>query len=255
MVYALRYSWGFWGDTRARFSYGQGIEEPNLFESFSTDPCNPGDPSLRPERSRTFNAGIDQYLTDNRIRVSLTYFDGQFRDLIGQLSEQANPLCFGGFVMHFFNTDLSRARGVNWSAEAHLNRWLVLKGNYSFDDTRVLKTVPNAPDVERPGNHLLRRPVNSGNLWLNASFRRFNFSLAGYFTGIRTDSDFLGLGITHNPGYARFDVATSYNFSRGFSLYGRAANLFDKKYQDAIGYPALGRDFRVGMNYRFSGRN
>ncbi len=264
VVYALRYSRGFWGDTRARFSYGQGIEEPNLFESFSTDPCNPGDPSLRPERSRTFNAGIDQYLTDNRIRVSLTYFDGQFRDLIGQLSGQANPLCFGGFVMHFFNTDLSRARGVNWSAEAHLNRWLVLKGNYSFDDTRVLKTVSNAPDVERPGNHLLRRPVNSGNLWLGANYRRLNFNIAGYFSGRRTDSDFLstviagvcvGPCLSRNPGFARFDLATSYLIARGISFTGRVTNIFDKQYQEALGYPALGRDFRLGLNYRFTGRN
>jgi vitamin B12 transporter len=144
---------------------------------------------------------------------------------------------------------------VNWSGEAHLNHWLSLKGNYSFDDTRVLKTVPTAPAVEQPGNHLLRRPVNSGNVWLNANYRRINFNIAGYFSGRGTDSDFLGLGITRNPGYARFDLATSYNFVRGLSFYGRVANLFDKQYQEAIGYPALGRDFRVGLNYRFAGRN
>jgi outer membrane receptor protein involved in Fe transport len=79
--------------------------------------------------------------------------------------------------------------------------------------------------------------------------------MAGYFTGKRTDSDFLGLGLTSNPGYARFDLSTSYRVARGFSLYARATNLFDKQYQDALGYPALGRDVRVGMNYRFGGRN
>jgi len=42
---------------------------------------------------------------------------------------------------------------------------------------------------------------------------------------------------------------------RGVSLYARATNLLDKLYQDALGFPALGRDVRVGMNYRFSGRN
>jgi len=264
-VYALRYSRGLWGDTRARFSYGQGIEEPNLFESFSTDPCNPGKLSLRPERSRTVNAGIDQYLSDDRIRVSATYFADQFRDLINQTAGPLNAMCFGGMEMLFFNTDLSRARGVNWSAEVHLNRWLVLKGNYSFDDTRVLKTVPNAPNVEQPGNHLLRRPVNSGNLSLNANYRRLNFNIAGYFTGRRTDSDFLSVfsGSTcvsgpcqsRNPGYARFDLATGYLIARGISFTGRVTNLFDKQYEDAIGYPALGRDFRLGLNYRFTGRN
>jgi vitamin B12 transporter len=254
-VYALRHGRGFWGDTRAKISYGQGIEEPTVFESFSIDPCNPGNPSLRPERSRTFNTGIDQYLSAERFRISATYFTSEFRDLINQTVGQANSSCFTGNEMLLFNTDLSRARGMNWSGEAHLNRWLSLKGNYSFDDTRVLKTVEMAPVVEQPGNHLLRRPVNSGNLWINANYRRLNFNVAGYFSGRRTDSDFLGLGITRNPGYARFDIATSYDLPRGVSFYGRVSNLFDKQYQEAIGYPALGRDFRLGLNYRFSGRN
>lgn len=254
-VYALRYSKGPLGDTRARISYGQGIEEPTVFESFSSDPCNPGDPSLRPERSRTLNVGVDQYFNDDRFRISASYFASQFRDLINQEVGPPNPICFSGNEMLFFNTDLSRARGVNWSGEAHLNGWLLLKGNYSYDDSRVLATVASAPAIEQPGNHLLRRPVNSGNLWLNANYHRFNFNLAGYFTGVRTDSDFDGFGLTRNPGYARFDVATSYNFMRGFSFYGRVTNLLDKQYQDAIGFPALGRDFRLGMNYRFGGRN
>jgi vitamin B12 transporter len=263
-VYALRYSHGLLADTRARVAYGEGIEEPTIFESFSADPCNPGDPSLRPQRSRTVNAGVDQYFSGDRFRISATFFSNQFRDLINQEQGPANAMCFGGFEMLYFNTDLARARGLNWSGEAHLNHWLVLKGNYSYDDTRVLKTVASAPPVEQPGNHLLRRPVNSGNLWLNANYRRLNFNIAGYFTGVRTDSDFdstiigsvcTGPCITHNPGYARFDFATSYNFARGISFYGRVTNLLDKQYQDAVGFPALGRDYRLGLNYRFSGRN
>jgi vitamin B12 transporter len=255
VISALRYSQGFWGDTRARLAYGQGIEEPTVFESFSTDPCDPGNPGLRPERSRTFNIGLDQFFSASRFRVSASFFTNEFRDLINQSVGPANSSCFTGNEMLFFNTDLSRARGVNWSGEAHLNHWLTVKANYSFDDSRVLKTVPSAPAIEQPGNHLLRRPVNSGNLWLNANYRRLNFNIAGYFSGRRTDSDFLGLGITRNPGYARFDLATSYNFVRGFSFYGRVANLFDKQYQEAIGYPALGRDFRLGLRYRFAGKD
>jgi vitamin B12 transporter len=254
-VYALRYSNGFWADTRVRVSYGQGIEEPTIFESFDADPCNPGNPSLRPQRSRTVNAGIDQYFSADRFRISATFFANEFHDLIDQEAGPANPICFSGHEMLFFNIDSARARGLNWSGEAHLRRWLLLKGNYSYDNTRVLQTVTSAPAVEQPGNHLLRRPVNSGNLWLNVNFRRINFNIAGYFTGVRTDSDFDGLGLTRNPGYARFDMATSYNLGRGISFYGRVTNLFDKQYQEAIGFPALGRDFRLGMNYRFSGRN
>ncbi len=90
---------------------------------------------------------------------------------------------------------------------------------------------------------------------MNSAWRNLSVSLTAYFTGIRTDNDFLGLGLDHDPGYARFDLATSYNFVRGFSFYGRVTNLFDKFYQDALGYPALGRDFRLGLKYQFTGRN
>ena len=254
-VLALRYGTGFWGDTRVRFSYGQGLKEPSLGESFGSDPCFPGNNTLKPERSRTIDAGFDQFLASEKLRLSATYFGNRYRDIVSfAFDSVTTPACTFG-TGTFFNTDLARARGVNLSGDFRPHRWLGVRGNYSFDDTRVLKA-PNAfASVELPGNHLLRRPVNSGSLILDANFRAWTLSLTGYFTGLRTDSDFLGFGITRNPGYARFDIASSYNIGRGISLYARATNLFDKQYQDAIGFPALGRDVRVGMNYRFAGKD
>src|SRR6266852_5614320 len=55
VAYALRDGRDFWGATRLRFSYGQGIKEPSLVQSFSANPFFLGNPNLRPERSRTFN--------------------------------------------------------------------------------------------------------------------------------------------------------------------------------------------------------
>ena len=252
-VLALRYAKGFWGDTRARVSYGQGIEEPTILESFDTDPCSLGNPNLRPQRSRTVNVGVDQYVADDRVRFSATYFADRFRDLITFVVVPQAGCPFGNTQIQ--NTDLSRARGLNFSTAIRVSHWLSLNGNYSFDDTRVLQSSSASAGVQVPGDHLLRRPVNSGNIWLNANYRGINFNVNAYFTGARVDSDFDGLGLTRNPGYTRFDVASNYNIGRGVSLYARATNLLDKRYQDAIGFPALGRDVRVGMNYRFSGRN
>ena len=56
-------------------------------------------------------------------------------------------------------------------------------------------------------------------------WRRVDFNLVGYITGQRTDSDFLGLGFTRDPGYSRFDVATSYRVDRNVSLFVRAGNV------------------------------
>jgi len=253
VAYALRHSPGFWGDTRLHFSYGQGIKEPEFDQTYSDDPCFPGNPALQPESSKTYHAGIDQFLASDHIRASVDFFDSDFYDMISFAFGSVTASCpFGTGT--YFNTDLARARGVNFATQVRVARWLSIDGDYSYDDSRVLRA-PNASDpIEGPGNHLLRRPVNAGSVIFNSGYRRFHFNLAGVFSGRRTDSDFDGFGITYNPGYARFDAAASYEFPRGFSLYGRVTNLLDKHYQDAVGFPALGRDYRVGVRYRFGGR-
>jgi vitamin B12 transporter len=254
-TYVLRIAQGAFGDTRLHASYGLGIVEPRFDQSFGTDPCYPGNPNLLPEQSRTVHAGFEQKLASDRVRVTLDYFDNSFRDIVSFAGLSAPPSGCSPteFTAEgagtFFNTDLARARGGSLSTETRLTHWLSASGNYTYDPTRVL-SAPNAFDPsEIPGNRLLRRPVNSGNLVLNAAFNRMNWNVAGYFTGRRTDSDFLGDGVTSNAGYARLDVGGSYNLGRGISFYGRIANLADKHYQEALGYPALGREFRIGLKY------
>lgn len=251
-AYLLRAGAGLVGDTRVHAFYGQGIDEPRLDQSFGSDPCFPGNPSLLPEESKTASGGIDQGFAGNRVHISADYFYNQFHDIISFAFLLPTAGCpFGTGT--FFNTDLSVARGVNLTADVHPVKWLRLSGNYAYDDSRVL-AAPNAFDpTEVAGNHLFRRPVNSGSAAANIAWKRFNGNILGYFSGARTDSDFLGLGLTHNPGYARFDVTTSYRMQRNVTLFARAANIFNRQYQDALGYPALGREVRVGIKLRFGG--
>ncbi|MGC2674204.1 MAG: TonB-dependent receptor [Candidatus Acidiferrum sp.] len=257
-----RYGGGLWGETLFRVFYGQGIKEPRFDQIIGDNFGDFGNPSLKPEASKTWTAVLDQKLLDDRIRLTADFFSSRFYDIVSfEFCTAFNNFC--NFVIpgatadfgYFFNTDLARARGINLTGETRITRWLNMSGNYTYDDSRVLAS-PNAFDpTELPGNHLARRPVNSGSLTWNAAYRRFGVTVGGYFTGVRTDSDFLGLGLTRNPGYARFDIATHYDVGRGVTFYARAANLFDKQYQDALGYPALGRDVRAGVRYTFKGRN
>jgi len=264
----LLYGKGLRGDTLLRAFYAEGIKEPRFDQIFGDNFGDFGNPSLKPEASKTWTLGIEQKLLQDRIRLDANYFSSRFYDIVSfefcvaaptatnplanscGVTLPGNPVNFG----YFFNTDLARARGLNLSGQARLSRWLKAEGNYTYDDSLVIKS-PNAFDPsELPGNRLIRRPPNSGSLALNAGLHRLNITLAGYFTGVRTDSDFLGLGLTRNPGYARFDVSGSYLVGRGVMFYARATNLFDKQYQDALGYPALGRDMRAGVKYTFVGR-
>jgi vitamin B12 transporter len=261
-AYVLRYGRDFWNSTRLRFAYGQGIKEPSLDQSFGTDLCNPGNPSLRPEESRTIHAGIEQSMAGDKVNISADYFFNKFRNIVsftecfpgGPCPVTPPAGCPFGFGT-FFNTDLARARGVNLKVAARARRWLGLNGSYSYDDSRVLAS-PNAFDpVQAPGNRLLRRPVNSGSIAIDTAVRRFNGNLTGVFVGRRADSDFLfpALGLTSNPGYVRFDLAASFRVTSRLSIIGRVQNLFNESYQDVLGYPALHRGAYAGLRFRLGG--
>jgi vitamin B12 transporter len=253
-TYVLRFGKGFFGDTRYRAFYGQGIKEPRFDQTFGADPCFPGNPDLKPEASKGWTTGIDQKLASDRWKFSADYFYNRFYDIVSFASAGATLSCpFGTGT--YFNTDLAIARGVNLASEIRVNKWLFVNGNYTYDNSRVLKS-PNTfdPSLE-PGNHLVRRPVNSGSFGLNIDYARVNWNFIGYFTGARIDSNFVNPQPTKDPGYARFDMAVKYNVTRGLFVTARAINLFDKQYQDAFGYPALGRYYMLGLRYAFTGRN
>jgi vitamin B12 transporter len=258
-AYLLRAGNGEIGDTRLHAFYGQGIDEPRLDQSFGSDPCFPGNPQLLPEESRTTSAGIDQSFAANRVHLSADYFYNELHNVISFGFTFPPPAPLAGIcpfgVGTYFNTDLAIARGVTFSGEMRLKWRLTFSGHYSYDNTLVVKS-PNASDPsEIAGNHLLRRPVNSGVAALNYSQGRFTGNILGYFTGQRTDSDFQFTSSTaqHNPGYARVDIAASYRMQRYATLFVRVGNLLNKQYQDALGYPALGREIRVGLKLKIGG--
>ncbi len=257
--YALRIAQGALGDTRLRASYGQGIVEPRFDQSYGNDPCFPGNPNLLPEQSRTVHAGFEQKMASDRVRFTADYFDSRFHNIIGFLYGAPSAGCLGiignplgnPYVAGtFFNTDLAVARGGNFSGEARITRWLSASANYTYDATRTLTAPTDLLNIDPNyliGSRLLRRPVNSGNITLNANYWRMNWNASGYFTGRRLDYNYPGQAI--DPGYALINLAATYNVARGFSVYGRIANLANKQYQEAYGFPALGREFRIGVKY------
>jgi vitamin B12 transporter len=256
----LRDAAGRLGATRLRGSFGLGVKEPQFVQSFgfSDDPCFPGNPALRPERSRALNVGVEQRLAGDRVRVVAEGYYNRFRDIVsftfclpgGPCPVAPPPGCPFGFGS-FFNTDLARAYGANLMVESRPARWLTVSGHYTLTQSLVLEA-PNAFDPALvAGQPLLRRPAHRGSIHFAASLQRWHAGLSGIFVGPRTDSDFLGLGLTRNAGYARFDFFSSLEMARGVTLFGRIENLFDRRYQENLGYPALRRTVRGGMRFTF----
>jgi len=258
IAYAARYGSGFWGATKLRASYGKGIKEPEILPA----DCSP---QLAPEQSQTVDAGIDQYFASNRVRFSATFFHNDFHNIVSFDSSVTNPNC-PAYFGSFFNTDKARAYGASSSFEIKAASWLQIFGNYTYDDSLTLIGEGGYDDPAMlPGSRLFKRPLHAANLIANAHFLRMNWNVAGTYVGRRADSDFdstfnangtctvdyaaENFCITSNPSYVKWDLANSIDLSHGFSTVAVVDNLFNRHYSDAVGYPALRLNYRLGLKY------
>jgi outer membrane cobalamin receptor len=82
---------------------------------------------------------------------------------------------------------------------------------------------------------------------------RWGANVGGSFVGRRPDSDFLGFGFDHAAGYARVDLGGWYAINSRETAYVNVENALDHHYNEVVGYPALGANFRAGFRFRIGG--
>ncbi|HET7293219.1 MAG TPA: TonB-dependent receptor [Vicinamibacteria bacterium] len=233
--------------TTLRTSAGAGIKEPDLFQSYGASFFAQGNPDLEPERSRTFDLGIEQRLLAGRLRAEATAYHHEYRD---QIAYQV--VDFTTFEGTYVNLGRTRARGLELGLEAAPSPHVTLSAEYTWLDGEILESGNAFDPVYAEGRSLLRRPEHSGSLGAFGRAGRFSGGVNLFLVGRRADSDFLGLGLTENPGYARLDARVRVDLGRGFEALLVGENLADRRYQEALGYPALGRSVRAAV--RFSAR-
>ena len=239
--------------TRLRFSYATGFLEPGLEQTFASPPFFVANPGLKPERNRAFEAGIQQNFLEGKYVLTATYFNNLFRDQIEFGAAPQNPQ-----EGQYFNVDKSFAHGAELEIQGKVLRRLLLNAAYTYTSTKILEaplcTPANFCDtVFDAGNPFLRRPKHLGSLLLTYLGSRWGANLGGSFVGRRFDSDFLGLGINHAAGYARVDLGGWYALNSRITAYANIENALDKQYNEVVGYPALGVNFRAGLRFRIGG--
>src|SRR5262249_15359075 len=149
--------------TRLKASAGTGITEPSFLENFAHDPAFVGNPHLRPERSRSVEAGIEQHFFRSHIITDLTLFGPRFRALI--VFTPLPPPQPSTWV----NLEASRAQGLEVCTRLEIS-WLRLRGQYTFLDTRVTAALSPTSASTGVGQELPRRPRHSGALDATAVF-------------------------------------------------------------------------------------
>jgi vitamin B12 transporter len=232
-----------------RASAGAGVKEPSFFESFGVSFFAQGNPHLRPERSRTFDLGVEQRLLSDRLRVEAVAFHHDYRDQIAY--HVLDPATFQG---SWTNLGRARARGLELSADASPSAAARLAARYTLLDGEVLESGDAFDNpVYAVGRSLLRRPRHQGALSARWRSGRVGLGMDVVLVGRRADSDFLSLGLEDNRGYTRLDARARVSLARGIEAVLLGENLLDRRYQEVLGYPALGRSVRVGLRYRRDG--
>ncbi len=234
------------GLTKIKANFGVGIKEPTLVESFSKSPFFMGNPKLRPERSLSYDIGMEQRLGTGGGVAEITYFENRFRNQINFITTD-----FATYAGTFFNLGKARARGIEASFRQPLPGKLEVAASYTFLDSLVLANSNVTDPVYAPGQPLIRRPRHSGYLDLKWKPGRWTLGATATVVGSRADSDFLGLGLTRNPAYGVLDLLASFRLFSGASIYAIVNNALDRSYMEVLGYPALPARFRIGMSAGF----
>jgi vitamin B12 transporter len=234
--------------TRLLFAYATGIEEPTFTASFGNGggfPTVPN-PFLKPEETRSFRAGFEQRLRSN-YSFSATYFNNLFRN---QIDFNFDPcFCKGQFV----NINESLAHGTEVELHARPASRISVDAAYTYTSTQILKEPLAFDPILSAGRPLLRRPKHSATLIASYLASRWGANLSGSFVGRRADSDFFGYGFDHTPGYVLVNAGAWYDVTSRITPYVNVENLLNRSYQEVIGYPALGINFRTGIRFRIGG--
>ncbi|MGH9418069.1 MAG: TonB-dependent receptor [Terriglobales bacterium] len=291
-------STGFWNATRLRASAGTALKDPSLeeeeFSLYQEVLAGPAGAALarqlaltpvRPQRARDWDAGLDQYVAGGRGKLSATWFDQRYYDLVEDIPASAFPLLgisaavaqaapFGGE----YNSLSERARGLElearWRAAAH---WR-LGASYTATAAQVLRSFsfdaeapsfnPDFPNVPigafapLVGGRPFRAPPQTAGWQAGYNRGRFSGLVSGYWESRRDDSTFLtdaNFGNTLllpnrnlDPAFSVVDMSGTWRVRPGWVLLGAVDNALNRSYQEVIGFPEPRITGRLGVRWTWT---
>jgi iron complex outermembrane receptor protein len=242
--------------TKLRAHVGNGYRAPSIFERFGSsfflgEYSALGDPRLHPERTVAFDAGVDQYLLGQKLRVSGTWFYTNLQETIlfdysGLLSPETDPF---GRSSGYLNGGGGIARGAELSVEATPMSSLKLRSAYTYTNADMRRSLTQNGDFfEIPDTsphqfsltatkQIGRRIDLVADLWVTSRSVAYFSNRAFLFDGPR-----------------KLDLVGNYTLPAGdrghWRFYGKISNITGSEYLEG-GYRTPGRWGIGGMEFQF----
>ncbi|WP_375397121.1 TonB-dependent receptor plug domain-containing protein [uncultured Sphingomonas sp.] len=227
--------------TRVRGAYGTGVKNPGYYELYGfSDGRYIGNPNLKPEKSKGWEAGIEQDFADNKATIGATYFDSKLENEIFTTFPAPLLIATPGN-----RTTLSRQHGVEFFVSAQPIPQLRFDLAYTYLRARENGVV----EVRRPNN------IASLNTTVFSADKRFSGTLTVRYNGRQTDVAFTNpsfVPVTVSlQEYVLVNLNAEYKITDRVSLFGRVENLFDEKYEEVFSFATPGRAAYGGVKVSF----
>ena len=249
-------AYGLESGTKFLAHFGSGYRAPSLFERFGTSFSSFGyfvfgDPRLRPEKTLTFDVGVEQSLLSQRARVSATYFQTRLKEIIffdfsGAINPATDPFGrFGGYL----STDGGTTKGVELVGNVVVGSGLHLNTSYTYTDaeppTGVSEDQTQAFVVPKHQLAFVATQLIGPRLVVSFDLVASSNYLAPIF-----DPATFASRVYRFTSFVKSDLAASYLFPAGLRLFGKVENLFDQQIFES-GFSTPGRYGLVGAAFEF----
>lgn len=237
--------------TKFRGAAGKGFKTPTFTENFANGFAE-GNPDLDPEKSVSWEVGVDQALWGNRLVLGVTYFDQKFDDLIAYVATPAG-------VPDFENIQQAESRGVELSASIYPGAGFTIGGSYTYLNSEVTDDggQGGAGSIFEEGQDLLRRPDHTASAYVNWAWHALQIRVDGRYVGERDDlnfSTFPGTRVTLDDYFivnlaAFYTIPWSNQYIKELKVFGKVLNLLDEEYEEIVGFSAPDPSFSLGLSF------
>jgi vitamin B12 transporter len=228
--------------TKLRGSYGTGFRAPTINQLFFPDF---GNPNLKPEKSRSMDVALDQSMFNDRVFFSVGYFWTKYQNLILAVFDPIGCNTLFGFCAQ--NIGEARAQGIEASAKVQLIRDLPWIKNLDVQVQYTQTSTKNLTDDA--GTRLPRWPLNQWSAILSYQpIEAVRANLEARFVGQRFND-------TQNedslPSFYVWNASFTYDVNKTVQIYGRADNLFNRKYEEVLFFGTPIRSVFGGVRVNF----
>ena len=217
--------------------YGEGIAQPTFYDLFGFFPGSfVGNPDLRPENSRGWEAGLRW--SNLRWEIAVAGFSNRLRN---EIVDTFDPATFQSSTANA--EGVSRRDGFELALAYRHTEWLTLRANYTMLDSDQ-QVAAGAALVRE-----VRRPRHSANLLAFGSSDRLSWGASLAYVGVRRDTDFdrFPAQDVRLDDYVLGSLRIGWRVRPRLELFGRIENGFDAEYQDVFGYNTPGRTIHAGL--------